>query len=266
MIRYKSPAKLNLFLNIVNKRNDGYHNIQSVFHLIDLFDYLTFSQRVDNKIIFKSNVKKLEKNNLAVESLDLLRKAYQVKKFGMNIELIKNIPMGQGLGGGSSNAATTLNALSRIWNLIIPKKDLISLALNLGSDIPFFLNARNAWIEGRGDKIKNINLDPKWYFLIYSQRPILTKNLYKLINFKKENQKVTFDDFLRGKTNNIFETIVMKRYPTIARAKNWLSQFGKAKMSGTGGTIFAGFNNFESAEKVFKLMPKSFSGSLARGF
>ena len=91
MIRYKSPAKLNLFLNIVNKRNDGYHNIQSVFHLIDLFDYLTFSQRMDNKIIFKSNVKKLEKNNLVIESLDLLRKAYQVKKFGMNIELIKKI-------------------------------------------------------------------------------------------------------------------------------------------------------------------------------
>ena len=106
-------AKLNLFLNIINKRNDGYHNIQSVFHLIDLFDYLIFSPREDNKIIFKSNVKKLEKNNLVVESLDLLRKAYQVKKFGMNIELIKNIPMGQGLGGGSSNAATTLNALSR---------------------------------------------------------------------------------------------------------------------------------------------------------
>jgi len=265
MIRYKSPAKLNLFLNIINKRNDGYHNIQSVFHLIDLFDYLTFSQRVDNKIIFKSNVKKLEKNNLVVESLDLLRKAYQVKKFGMNIELIKNIPMGQGLGGGSSNAATTLNALSRIWNLIIPKKDLISLALNLGSDIPFFLNARNAWIEGRGDKIKNIDLDSKWYLLIYSQRPILTKNLYKLINFKKENQKVTFDDFLRGKTNNIFETIVMKRYPTVARARNWLSQFGKVKMSGTGGTIFASFDDFDSAENVFKSMPKSFQGSIVRG-
>ena len=265
MIRYKSPAKLNLFLNIVNKRNDGYHNIQSVFHLIDLFDYLTFSQRMDNKIIFKSNVKKLEKNNLVIESLDLLRKAYQVKKFGMNIELIKNIPMGQGLGGGSSNAATTLNALSIIWNLIIPKKDLISLALNLGSDIPFFLNARNAWIEGRGDKIKNIDLDSKWYLLIYSQRPILTKNLYKLINFKKENQKVTFDDFLRGKTNNIFETIVMKRYPTIARAKNWLSQFGKVKMSGTGGTIFASFDDFDSAENVFKSMPKSFQGSIVRG-
>ena len=265
MIRYKSPAKLNLFLNIINKRNDGYHNIQSVFHLIDLFDYLTFSQRMDNKIIFKSNVKKLEKNNLVIESLDLLRKAYQVKKFGMNIELIKNIPMGQGLGGGSSNAATTLNALSIIWNLIIPKKDLISLALNLGSDIPFFLNARNAWIEGRGDKIKNIDLDSKWYLLIYSQRPILTKNLYKLINFKKENQKVTFDDFLRGKTNNIFETIVMKRYPTIARAKNWLSQFGKVKMSGTGGTIFASFDDFDSAENVFKSMPKSFQGSIVRG-
>ena len=266
MSRYKSPAKLNLFLNIINKRNDGYHNIQSIFHLIDLFDYLTFTKREDNKIVFNSNIKGLGDRNLVIESLNILREICRLRNFGMNINLIKNIPLGSGLGGGSSNAATTLIALTEIWNLPISKKDLMSLGLKLGSDVPFFINGRNAWVEGRGEKIKNIELEPRWYLLIYSKTPVLTKNLYELVNITEKKEKVTYNDFLQDKTDNIFERIVMKRYPTIARAKNWLSQFGKAKMSGTGGTIFAGFNNFESAEKVFKLMPKSFSGSLARGF
>ena len=183
----------------------------------------------------------------------------------MNIELIKNIPLGSGLGGASSNAATTLMALSKIWKLGIAKKELMHLASSLGSDVPLFLNARNAWIEGRGEKIKNINLDSKWYLLIYSKRPVITKKIYESLQIKEDNARVTFNDFIQGKTNNIFESIVMKRYPTIARARNWLSQFAKVNMSGTGGTIFASFDDFESAEKVFKSMPKSFRGSVVRG-
>ena len=265
MFHYKSPAKLNLFLKVLNKRVDGFHNIQSIFQLIDFYDYLSFEKRKDNKVKITCNVKNLEINNLIEIAIELFRKKFNIKKYGLNIKLKKNIPIGAGLGGGSSNAATTLTALSKIWNIKTTSKSLFEVGLELGSDVPFFLNGMNAWIEGRGDKIKNVDLDPKWYLLIYSQRPILTKNLYKLINFKKENQKVTFDDFLRGKTNTILETIVMKRYPTIARAKNWLSQFGKVKMSGTGGTIFASFDDFDSAENVFKSMPKSFQGSIVRG-
>ncbi len=265
MTSYKSPAKLNLFLNIINKRNDGYHNIQSVIHLINLFDFLTFQKREDNKVVLKSNIKGLEKQNLVLESFKLIKKKYHIKRFGMNIELIKNIPLGSGLGGASSNAATTLMALKKIWNLKIDKKELMSLASSLGSDVPLFINAKNAWVEGRGEKIKNINLDTKWYLLIYSTRPILTKNIYKLIKIRGDNTRVTFDDFLQGKTNNIFESIVMKRYPTVARAKNWLSQFAKVNMSGTGGTIFASFDDFDSAQKIFKSMPKSFKGSVVRG-
>ena len=117
MISYKSPAKLNLFLNIISKRNDGYHNIQSVIQLINLFDYLSFQEREDNKVIFKSNFKSLENQNLVLESFKLIKNKYRIKSFGMNIELIKNIPLGSGLGGASSNAATTLMALSKIWKL-----------------------------------------------------------------------------------------------------------------------------------------------------
>ena len=265
MISYKSPAKLNLFLNIISKRIDGYHNIQSVIQLINLFDYLSFQEREDNKVIFKSNFKSLENQNLVLESFKLIKNKYRIKSFGMNIELIKNIPLGSGLGGASSNAATTLMALSKIWKLGIAKKELMHLASSLGSDVPLFLNARNAWIEGRGEKIKNINLDSKWYLLIYSKRPVITKKIYESLQIKEDNARVTFNDFIQGKTNNIFESIVMKRYPTIARARNWLSQFAKVNMSGTGGTIFASFDDFESAEKVFKSMPKSFRGSVVRG-
>ena len=167
MSHYKSPAKLNLFLNIINKRNDGYHNIQSIFHLIDLFDYLSLNRRSDNRVVFSSNIKILGKDNLVTKSLDIVRKTYKVRNFGMDINLIKNIPLGSGLGGGSSNAATTLIALSEIWSLSISKKDLMALGLKLGSDVPFFINGKNAWVEGRGDKIKKISLDPKWYLLIF---------------------------------------------------------------------------------------------------
>ena len=183
----------------------------------------------------------------------------------MEINLVKNIPVGSGLGGGSSNAATTLIALSKIWDLTASKKDLMAIGLELGSDVPFFINGKNAWVEGRGEKLKKIKLESKWYLLMYSKKPIFTKDLYKMIKIKKERNKVTHDDFLQDKTNNIFESIVMKRYPTIARAKNWLSQFGKVKMSGTGGTIFTDFTDFESAENAFKLMPKSFNGSIVKG-
>ena len=141
MTSYKSPAKLNLFLNIINKRNDGYHNIQSAIHLINLFDFLTFQKREDNKVVLKSNIKGLEKQNLVLESFKLIKKKYHIKRFGMNIELIKNIPLGSGLGGASSNAATTLMALKKIWNLKIDKKELMSLASSLGSDVPLFINA-----------------------------------------------------------------------------------------------------------------------------
>ena len=185
MRHYKSPAKLNLFLNIVNKRDDGYHNIQSVFHLVDLFDYLSFNKRKDNKIVFNSNVSYLAKDNLVMKSLKILRELYQVKNFGMEINLIKNIPTGSGLGGGSSNAATTLMALSQIWNLTIPKKDLMCIGLKLGSDVPFFINGKNAWVEGRGEKIKKVTLKSKWYLLIYSKNPILTKDLYKTIKISQ---------------------------------------------------------------------------------
>ena len=141
---------------------------------------MSLTRRSDNRVVFSSNIKILGKDNLVTKSLDIVRKIYKVRNFGMDINLIKNIPLGSGLGGGSSNAATTLIALSEIWSLGISKKDLMALGLKLGSDVPFFINGKNAWVEGRGDKIKKISLDPKWYLLIFSKEPLLSRDIYKL--------------------------------------------------------------------------------------
>jgi len=250
MFHYKSPAKLNLFLKVLNKRVDGFHNIQSIFQLIDFYDYLSFEKRKDNKVKITCNVKNLEINNLIEIAIELFRKKFNIKKYGLNIKLKKNIPIGAGLGGGSSNAATTLTALSKIWNIKTTSKSLFKLGLELGSDVPFFLNGMNAWIEGRGEVITNIYLRPKWYLLVFSPYFISTKEIYELVNTENDEKKYDFDDFINDRTQNDFEKTVLKKYSSIAKTKKWLSKYGKSRMTGTGGTFFIDFESAEKAERV----------------
>ena len=265
MYHYKSPAKLNLFLNILEKRSDGYHNIQSVFQLINLNDLLDFEERNDDKIVFSSNVDSLCKKNSIIDSINLLKNKYNFKNKGINIYLKKNIPIGSGLGGGSSNAAITLLAVSKIWKLDLTIHELMKFGLKIGNDVPFFINGTNAWVEGRGEKIEKIKLPQKWFLLIFSKELVSTSDIYASVDPESFRPKATYNDFLSDKLENVFESIVMKRYPTIAKARNWLSQFGKVKMSGTGGTIFISFNDHESAQKVYKMIPRGMVGCIAQG-
>ena len=264
MFHYKSPAKLNLFLKVLNKRIDGFHNIQSIFQLIDFYDYLSFEKRKDNKIEITCNIKNLESNNLIKMAIELFRKKFGVKKYGLNIKLKKNIPIGAGLGGGSSNAATTLIALAQIWNIKITSNSLFGLGLELGSDVPFFLNGMNAWVEGRGEIITNIYLKPKWYLLVFSSHHISTKEIYELIHTENDENKYNFDDFINDKTKNDFEKIILNKYPSIARTKKWLSKYGKSRMTGTGGTFFIDFSNIGNAEKVLSAIPKNHNAIIVK--
>ena len=264
MFHYKSPAKLNLFLKVLNKRIDGFHNIQSIFQLIDFYDYLSFEKRKDNKIEITCNIKNLESNNLIKMAIELFRKKFGVKKYGLNIKLKKNIPIGAGLGGGSSNAATTLIALAQIWNIKITSNSLFDLGLELGSDVPFFLNGMNAWVEGRGEIITNIYLKPKWYLLVFSSHHISTKEIYELIHTENDENKYNFDDFINDKTKNDFEKIILNKYPSIARTKKWLSKYGKSRMTGTGGTFFIDFSNIGNAEKVLSAIPKNHNAIIVK--
>ncbi|MBS82875.1 MAG: 4-(cytidine 5'-diphospho)-2-C-methyl-D-erythritol kinase [Gammaproteobacteria bacterium] len=265
MFHFKSPAKLNLFLHVLDKRVDGYYNIQSVFQLIDLFDYIRFEKTTDNKIVLTSNIKQLEQDNLIINTINLFKFNYKIKTLGANIDLVKHIPIGAGLGGGSSNAATILLALFRIFDIQESKDNIMNLALQIGSDVPFFINAKSAWVEGRGEIISPINLESNWYLLVLGENNVSTSEMYDLVENSKELKKKTMEDFLSGDTNNIFETLVMKRYPTVSRVRDWLSQYGRARMSGTGDTWFLNFDNFERAKEVGNLVPNHFKHVIVKG-
>jgi 4-diphosphocytidyl-2-C-methyl-D-erythritol kinase len=197
-------------------------------------------------------------------AIKLFRKKFGVKKYGLNIKLKKNIPIGAGLGGGSSNAATTLIALAKIWNIKTTSNSLFDLGLELGSDVPFFLNGMNAWVEGRGEIITNIYLRPKWYLLIFSSQFISTKEIYELASTANDEKKYDFDDFINDRIQNDFEKIVLNKYSSIAKTKKWLSKYGKSRMTGTGGTFFIDFSNVENAERVLSATPKNYNAIIVK--
>ena len=254
---YKSPAKVNLFLNILRKRADGYHDIQSIFQLINLKDELAFKTRDDGFINFKCNVKSLEKDNLIIKAIHAYKKVSRMQHIGLDIFLKKNIPIGGGLGGGSSNAATTLLALNEIYGHKVKLSYLYKMALSLGSDIPFFLNAKNAWVEGKGDVITKIFLKPAWFIMIFGKHNVSTSDIYSLLEIPDEPSYYSYDDYINNNFQNNFEEIVFNKYPSIKKSYEILSNLGNARMSGTGGTIFVSFDSLEKAKSAISAIPKN---------
>lgn len=256
----KSKAKINIGLNIINKRSDGYHDIETIFYPINLYDEIKFTK--SDSFSFSSNDSELnkEKNNLIIKSKENLED-YCGYKLLVNIKLNKNIPIGAGLGGGSSNAASTLLALKKLFNITIDSKTLFEITLNLGSDVPFFLDPVTCLAESRGEvmtpiklQIDNhvllvnpgIHISTKWAF--EKIIPQMSKNnLKSLIH----NSEIKLDD-LRGKAENDFEEIVFNHYPIIKNIKKDMLQFGcnLAMMTGTGSTVWAMFDDKETAYKA----------------
>ena len=251
---YKSPAKVNLFLNILRKRTDGYHDIQSIFQIINLNDELIFKTRSDGIIRFECNIKSL---NLITRAIHAYKKISGMKDIGLDIFLKKNIPIGSGLGGGSSNAATTLLALNEIYDDKVKLSSLYKIALSLGSDVPFFLNAKNAWVEGKGDIITKIFLKPAWFVMIFGKHKVSTSDMYSLFKIPTEPSSYSYDDYMNNNFQNNFEEIVFNEYPSIKKSYDILSNLGNAQMSGTGGTIFISFDSLEKAKSALSAIPKS---------
>jgi len=262
MNQYKSYAKLNRFIHVLKKRSDGYHDIQSLFQLIDLADIITFKKRKDKRILIKSNIKKLEQKNIIFDTVSLIKKKYPKKNIGLDIELKKYIPLGSGLGGGSSNAATTLKALNSIYNLNMRKQKLLTVAARLGADVPFFVNEKNAWVEGKGDILTNIYIQPSLFILIFSKHVISTKEMYQNLKLYDKNCSYSYEDFLNGNTSNSFERHVFSNFPSIKKAAENLSNFGPARMTGSGGTLFLPENESERAKKILKKLPKEYNTKL----
>lgn len=258
-----APAKLNLFLHIVGRRSDGYHLLQTVFQLLDYCDELTFTLRDDNQITCNDLESVPAQNNLVIRAAKLLQQTSQ----GVDIKIQKRIPAGGGLGGGSSNAAATLLALNKLWQLHLSKTELCRLGLQLGADVPVFISGKSAWGEGIGEQLTPIELPERWYVVLIPAFSIPTKEIFTAAELTRDTSPITIRAFLTDDRllKNDCEKVVRQRYPDIASALDWLAQFAPSRLTGTGSCIFAAFEHKEQALTVEKQIKTPWKGFVAKG-
>jgi len=260
-----APAKLNLFLHITGQREDGYHLLQTVFQFIDFCDNLRFQVRDDGVINRVSGpIDVAPESDLVVRAARLLQEKAEIS-LGVDIELDKQIPMGAGLGGGSSDAATVLVALNQLWGLNWPREKLAELGLVLGADVPVFIYGQAAWAEGVGEQFEPISLPEPWYVVIIPPCHVPTPDIFKVADLTRDCPPLTIRDFLAGQGRNVCEPVVCERYPQVADALKWLGQFAPARMSGTGSSVFAAFPDEQQAHDVLRQIPADWHGEIVKG-
>jgi 4-diphosphocytidyl-2-C-methyl-D-erythritol kinase len=263
---FPAPGKLNLVLRVVGRRADGYHLLQTVFRFIDFGDTVTLRVRHDRQILRMKAVDGIpEEQDLTLRAARLLQ-ASAGGRLGADIALEKRLPLGGGLGGGSSDAATTLLALNRMWGLDLPRGRLLELALELGADVPVFVLGENAWAEGVGEKLQPLELPPAWYVVLTPPVVVSTARIFAHPELKRDSKTVRIQSFsAAGPNENDLEPVVCREHPEIARHLDWLRQFGRAMVTGSGACVFAGFETLGAAQAVFARLPDSLTGFVARG-
>lgn len=258
LLHCPAPAKLNLFLHIVGRREDGYHLLQSVFQLIDRCDYLDFALTADGKISRSNHIESIpEDQDLVIRAARLLQASCQVT-LGATITLDKNLPMGGGLGGGSSDAATTLMALNHLWGCGLKEGELMALGLKLGADVPFFIYGRNAFVEGVGEQICEVATPEQWFLVIEPGVHVATPTIFSAKELTRNTKPVRITDFSNAEKiawKNDLQAVACSYHPQIQTALNWLADFGDAKMSGSGASIFCAFPDEGTAKKVHEKVP-----------
>ena len=261
MSDFPAPAKLNLFLHILAKRADGYHELQTVFRLIDRADGLRISRRDDGELRFTGP---FGDDNLCLRAARLL-KAHTSCRLGADIELQKNLPVGGGLGGGSSDAASVLLALNRLWKLRLSRAELLQLSPKLGADVAFFVFGRNALGEGIGERLTALELPAAWYLVVTPQVAVSTKEIFSLA-LTGRSKRLKIPPFFAGQGANDLEAVVAARYPEVAAQLAWLrSRCPQARMTGSGACLFAEFASEADAAAVHAALPAGMSGFVARG-
>lgn len=261
----QSPAKLNLFLHITGRRPDGYHELQTLFQIIDHADTLEIVVRPDGDLTLHCDIEELNsQDNLILRAARALREATGCP-LGASIELHKRIPMGAGLGGGSSNAASTLLALNRLWGTGLDTARLSELGLRLGADVPLFVQGESAWAEGVGERLTPVPLPPRFFVVICPDCHVSTRDIFSNEQLTRHTSAIKMAAFLAGHTRNDCENLVRSLYPPVDEALAWLSQHGPARMTGTGSSIFAGFDSEEEAARILALRPAHWKGFTARG-
>jgi 4-diphosphocytidyl-2-C-methyl-D-erythritol kinase len=263
---WPAPAKLNRFLHVTGRRPDGYHQLQTVFQFLDYSDFLTFRLREDGIIRRQTALPGVPADqDLAVRAARLLQQAAALPNRGVDIMIEKRLPMGGGLGGGSSDAATALVALNYLWNAGFSSEDLARLGLRLGADVPLFVHGYAAWAEGVGEHLVPMDLDEPWFVVLDPSVHISTRRVFADPELTRNTQPITISDFLSGHGGNDCEAVVTKRYPQVREALDWLSQFGCARMTGTGACVFAGFPTEGDARAILTQLPTALCGFVARG-
>jgi len=262
---WPAPAKLNLFLHVTGRRPDGYHEIQTVFQLIDLSDRIHFTARADGEI------RRIEGPAEVPASEDLcLRAARRLMNeggpnLGADIRLEKRIPIQGGLGGSSSDAATALVALNEIWGLRLDSEALSAIGLELGADIPLFIHGRSAWGEGIGEQLTPLELPERHFAIVFPGVGISTAEVFQASELTRKTPKTTIRGFLKAGGHNDCEPVVAGRSPEVRQALAWLSERGEARLTGTGSCVFAGFADRRSAEAALAGLPMEWRGFVGRG-
>ena len=239
ILRVPSPAKLNLFLHIVGRRDNGYHELQSIFQLIDLYDWISFEAIEENQIQIEGLAEVKLEQNLIYRAAQYLR-PHAKTPCGLNISVEKNIPMGAGLGGGSSNAATTLIVLNQLWQCGLNDEQLAAYGVQLGADVPIFIFGQNAWAEGVGEHLSFIDLAQKQFIVLKPDCFISTQLLFSQKTLTRDTKPTTFCAYQLEPSlfGNNFEPLARQLYPEVEEAMQYLDQFGQAKLTGTGACVF----------------------------
>ena len=256
---WPAPAKLNLMLHITGQRDDGYHELQTIFQFIDFADQLEFNIRNDSQIIrFCENFAVPENEDIIIRAAQLLREKFlskrpaMDKKFGVDIHLKKNIPMGAGLGGGSSDAATTLVALNTLWKMQFTIDELAEMGLVLGADVPVFVRGFAAFAEGIGEKLTPFSSPESWYLVLIPPVHVSTKEIFSNPQLTRDCSTIKICDLSRCEWRNVCTPVVLKNYPLVSQAIDILDEYSKSCMSGTGASVFARFDTKAQAEEVLQ--------------
>jgi 4-diphosphocytidyl-2-C-methyl-D-erythritol kinase len=250
--RWPAPAKLNLMLRIVGQRADGYHLLQTVFQFIDLCDWITFHPVEDGRVSLENPLPGVaESEDLTVRAANLL-KAETGCAHGVRIEVEKNLPMGGGLGGGSSDAATTLVVLNELWDLGLSMEKLLKLGLTLGADVPVFVYGHAAWAEGVGEKLDKIEVPEQWVVVIKPDCQVNTKEIFSAKDLTRNSKSITIADFKAGQQQNDCLDVVRERYQSVKDALVDLSGFSEARLTGTGACVFSQFDSETAAVRAYE--------------
>lgn len=266
-----APAKLNLFLHITGRRGDGYHNLQTVFQLLDWGDRLDFTRREDGQLTLSTTLAGVPADSdLCLRAARLLQ-SHAACGFGAEIVVRKRIPLGAGLGGGSSDAATTLLALNRLWQLRLPRVELMELALHLGADVPFFVFGRNAFAEGIGEILQAVSLPQRFFLVVTPAVHVATAAVFSAKNLTRNTKLITVTDFLAAHEctafgRNDMQNVVAEKYAEVAQALTWFSKYEKTalvRLTGSGASVFAAFASREQALEVQARLPAGWQSVVA---